>query len=180
MLVMLRLATLVLALHEAAAGHCGNYNSCSACAADANCGYCTAGGYGGSNCQMYYFSCSSGAITSPGACPADDSESSLPGEPFFEDATSLLASNPSQRNYGVAVTDTNGNGKLEFVVTGFAHANQAFEWDAAAGQYVDVASATVQDSASKSIGVAACDVDGDGNEELYILNTGTPSLGART
>ena len=69
----------------------------------------------------------------------------------------------------MSVTDTNGNGKLEFVVAGFGVANQAFEWDGAA--YVDVASDVIADSASKAIGVAACDVNGDGHEELYILNT---------
>ena len=48
---------------------------------------------------------------------------------------------------------------------------QAFEWDAASGSFHDVATATLQDAGSKAIGVAACDIDGDGSEELYILNT---------
>ena len=83
----------------------------------------------------------------------------------------MLATNPLQLNYGVAVTDTNGNGKLEFVVAGHGAANQAFEWNAASGSFHDVATATLQDAGSKAIGVAACDIDGDGFEELYILNT---------
>ena len=119
---------------------------------------------------MAWDACATDQVTSPAGCP-DYEYTPPPGEPFFEDVTSLLSTNPTQLNYGVAVTDTNGNGKLEFFVAGYGAANQAFEWDGAA--YVDVAkgSATLQDASSKAIGVAACDVDGDGAEELYILNT---------
>ena len=115
--------------------------------------------------------CSAGAVTTEANCPGYTPPEPLPGEAFFEDVSSLLATNPAQLNYGVAVTDTNGNGKLEFVVAGYGAANQAFEWDAASGSFHDVATATLQDAGSKAIGVAACDVDGDGFEELYILNT---------
>lgn len=115
-------------------------------------------------------SCASAAVLSESSCSSYTYEAtSLPGEPFFEDVSSLLSTNPTQLNYGVAVTDTNGNGLLEFVVAGFGVANQAFEWDGAAFQ--DVASTVLQDASSKAIGVAACDIDGDGKEELYILNT---------
>ena len=75
-------------------------------------------------------------VTSPAGCP-DYEYTPPPGEPFFEDVTLLLSTNPTQLNYGVAVTDTNGNGKLEFFVAVYGAANQAFEWDDAA--YVDVA-----------------------------------------
>ena len=169
---------------------------CQTCVADArgsSCAFC------GSVCQMVGDACSAGAVyrwlvtgqparvgrprlnksvsVSAGAvateasCPGYTPPEPLPGEPFFEDVSSLLATNPLQLNYGVAVTDTNGNGKLEFVVAGHGAANQAFEWNAASGSFHDVATATLQDAGSKAIGVAACDIDGDGFEELYILNT---------
>ena len=40
-------------------------------------------------------------------------------------------------------------------------------------QFVDVAqgNAILMDAGRKAIGVAACDIDGDGFEELYVLNT---------
>lgn len=166
---MLRLLSTLLALPAGFAGHCySNAAVCQTCVADASgsaCAFC------GSVCQMASDACSAGAVTTEANCPGYTPPAPLPGEAFFEDASSLLATNPAQFNYGVAVTDTNGNGKLEFVVAGYGAANQAFEWDAASGSFRDVATATLQDAGSKAIGVAACDVDGDGFEELYILNT---------
>ena len=159
---------LLLAVRPAAAGHCYSHGAqCESCVSDGSgsaCGFCNGA------CQMAWDACATDQVTSPAGCP-DYEYTPPPGEPFFEDVTSLLSTNPTQLNYGVAVTDTNGNGKLEFFVAGYGAANQAFEWDGAA--YVDVAkgSATLQDASSKAIGVAACDVDGDGAEELYILNT---------
>ena len=166
---MLRLLSMLLALPAGYAGHCySNMAVCQTCVADARgspCAFC------GSVCQMASDACSAGAVTTEANCPGYTPPDPLPGEPFFQDVSSLLATNPAQLNYGVAVTDTNGNGKLEFVVAGFGAANQAFEWDAASGSFHDVATATLQDASSKAIGVAACDIDGDGYEELYILNT---------
>tara|TARA_B110001452_G_scaffold99957_1_gene82898 strand:+ start:634 stop:1323 length:690 start_codon:yes stop_codon:yes gene_type:complete len=120
--------------------------------------------------------CSGSEATSVSQCAGytyDPPPPPLPGgaSGFFEDVSSLLSTNPTQLNYGVAVTDTNGNGLFEFVVAGYGAANQAFEWDGSS--FVDVAlgSSTLRDASSRAIGVAACDVDGDGHEELYVLNT---------
>merc|ERR1719502_977323 len=95
----------------------------------------------------------------------------LAGSPMFEDISTLLDSNPTQLNYGVSVTDLNGNGKLEFVVAGFGVPNQAYEYDPATRRYAEVAAPSVRDGSGKAIGVAACDIDADGVEELYVLNT---------
>jgi hypothetical protein len=97
----------------------------------------------------------------------------LPGSPFFQDFTNLLESNPTQLNYGISVTDIDGDGQFEFVVAGFGAANQAQKWNADMGKFQDVAlgNSVLQDSSGRAIGVAACDIDGDGYEELYILNT---------
>lgn len=97
----------------------------------------------------------------------------LPGSPFFQDFSHLLQNNPIQKNYGISVTDIDADGAFEFVVAGFGAPNQAHKWDASSGKFKDVAlgNAVLQDSGGNAIGVAACDVDGDGFEELYILNT---------
>lgn len=94
-----------------------------------------------------------------------------PGDDFFKDFSELLSHNPTQLNYGVSVTDIDADGRLEAVVAGFGAANLAYQWDS--DRFVDVAQGKplLQDATHKAIGVAACDVDGDGYEELYILNT---------
>jgi hypothetical protein len=103
----------------------------------------------------------------------EEDPANLPGDPFFQDFSSLLIGNPTQLNYGVAVTDIDDDGAFEFVVAGYGTANQAYKYNAATGQFDDVAigKPALQDSSKKAIGVAACDVDGDGYEELYVLNT---------
>ena len=120
---MLRLLSMLLALPAGYAGHCySNMAVCQTCVDDARgspCAFC------GSVCQMASDACSAGAITTEANCPGYTPPDPLPGEPFFQDVSNLLATNPAQLNYGVAVTDTNGNGKLEFVVAGFGAANQA-------------------------------------------------------
>lgn len=126
-------------------------------------------------------SCGGDVVNRGGTCPAVV-VTPMPGEPFFKDHSSLLSHNPTQRNYGVSVTDIDGDGKLEAVVAGYGSANLAFQWDAAAGNFKDVASGNtvLQDATGQAIGVAACDVDGDGYEELYILNTDSYSGNTQT
>src|SRR5215211_2616587 len=90
---------------------------------------------------------------------------------MFSDHSSLLYDNPSQRNYGVAVTDVDDDGAFEIVVAGFGHPNLVLKWD---GTYFrNIATSMIADAERQAIGVAACDIDGDGREELYILNTDT-------
>jgi len=95
------------------------------------------------------------------------------GEPFFQSFSHLISHNPAQKNYGVAVTDIDGDSHYEMVVAGFGVANLALKWDAGKGVFVDVAQGKpeLQDASRSAIGVAACDINGDGYEELYILNT---------
>lgn len=95
------------------------------------------------------------------------------GSPFFESITSAIKGNPAQLNYGVAITDFDGDGEFEAFVAGFGVKNQIYKWNAKEQSMVDIVNgdAVVADATRKAIGVAACDVDGDGHEEVYVLNT---------
>lgn len=90
---------------------------------------------------------------------------------MFTNRTDLLRDNPTQLNYGVAVVDVQGNGQFAFFVAGFGFANQALCWDGSG--YRNVANPVLADQTRQAIGVAAGDIDGDGREEIYILNTDT-------
>jgi len=93
---------------------------------------------------------------------------------FFEDITAKIADNPKRLSYGVSVTDMDKNGKYEFIVTGFGYPNLALSYDD--GKLINIANQKVfSDNLRKTIGVAACDVDKDGYEEIYFLNTDTYS-----
>lgn len=90
---------------------------------------------------------------------------------MFSDHSSLLYHNPSQHNYGIAVTDIDDDGVFEIVVAGFGHPNLVLKWD---GSYFrNVATSVIADAERQAIGVAAADLDADGREEIYILNTDT-------
>ena len=73
----------------------------------------------------------------------------------------------------MAITDIDNDGVFEMVVAGYGTANLAYQWSASTGRFEDIAIGhpTLQDASRQAIGVAACDIDGDGYEELYILNT---------
>ena len=93
---------------------------------------------------------------------------------FFEDITVKIVDNPKRLSYGVSVTDMDKNGKYEFIVTGFGYPNLALSYDN--GKLINIANQKVfSDNLRKTIGVAACDVDKDGYEEIYFLNTDTYS-----
>merc|ERR1719326_51470 len=115
-------------------------------------------------------------------CYVTVSQDQLPGEAFFEQKTNLLTTNPTQKNYGISVTDIDADGTFEFVVAGFGAVNQAFKWDAASQNFKDIAlgNGVLQDTSGMAIGVVACDVDGDGYEELYVLDTDAYSGSTQT
>uniref|UniRef100_UPI0037E8BE1D cartilage acidic protein 1a n=1 Tax=Semicossyphus pulcher TaxID=241346 RepID=UPI0037E8BE1D len=86
--------------------------------------------------------------------------------------------NPTQLNYGMAVTDVDGDGDLEVVVAGYDGPNLVLKYDRTQNRLVNIAIDDInspyyalRDRPGKAIGVTACDVDGDGREEIYFLNT---------
>ncbi|WP_218083104.1 CRTAC1 family protein [Anthocerotibacter panamensis] len=90
---------------------------------------------------------------------------------MFIDRSELLRDNPPQLNYGLAVLDVDRDGAFELFVSGFGAANLVLKWDGQ--QFIDVAPAPLADPGRQAIGVAAGDFDGDGGEEIYVLNTDT-------
>ena len=93
---------------------------------------------------------------------------------FFQNITKKIENNVPRLSYGVAVTDFNNDGTMEFIVTGFRYPNLALSYKN--GSYKNINSSELfADEKRSSIGVVACDVDQDGFEEIYFLNTDTYS-----
>ena len=93
---------------------------------------------------------------------------------FFKDISNQILNQGDRLSYGVAVSDTNNDGSYEFIVTGFGNKNLALS--SINGKLINVAKNKVfTDREKLTIGVASCDVDGDGFEEIYFLNTDTYS-----
>ncbi|MEL6194964.1 MAG: CRTAC1 family protein [Bacteroidota bacterium] len=90
---------------------------------------------------------------------------------FFRDYSHLISDNPARKHYGIAITDMDFDGQPEAFITGFAFPNQVLKWNGHA--FIDVAPPLLADPHSASIGVAAADIDQDGKEEIYVLNTDT-------
>ena len=66
------------------------------------------------------------------------------------------------------------DGNYEFIVTGFGYPNLALTY--IDGKLKNIAQDEIFiDQFRKTIGVAACDIDKDGYEEIYFLNTDTYS-----
>ena len=87
---------------------------------------------------------------------------------FFINISDKISDNKPRLSYGVAVTDINKDGADEFIVTGFGYPNLALKYES--GKLINVVNDSIfQDSTRSSIGVAACDIDGDGYEEIYVL-----------
>ncbi|XP_030342682.1 cartilage acidic protein 1 isoform X2 [Strigops habroptila] len=120
------------------------------------------------------------------------SEGSQRSEPMFTAVTHRLLppdydSNPTQLNYGVAVTDLDADGDFEIVVAGYNGPNLVLKYDKARGRLVNVAEDeqgspyyALRDRQGNAIGVTACDIDGDGREEIYFLNTNNAFSGMAT
>ncbi|HEY9614163.1 MAG TPA: CRTAC1 family protein [Allocoleopsis sp.] len=82
-----------------------------------------------------------------------------------------MLDNPTQMNYGIAVTDVDGDGSFELFVAGFNGPNLVLKYNGEG--FVNIADETLADVGRRAIAVAAGDIDGDGREEIYVLNTDT-------
>nr|KAF6303600.1 cartilage acidic protein 1 [Myotis myotis] len=119
-------------------------------------------------------------------------EGSQRAEPMFTAVTNSVLppdydSNPTQLNYGVAVTDVDDDGDFEIVVAGYNGPNLVLKYDRAQKRLVNIAVDkrsspyyALRDRQGNAIGVTACDIDGDGREEIYFLNTNNAFSGVAT
>jgi hypothetical protein len=103
----------------------------------------------------------------------------------FEDRTSLLADAEPFEAYGVAVTERDGEPRV--VVAGNGAPNRFLRWDGGAltdelddfraasgvGTDPDGGATALRDPDRHALGVAAADVDADGEEEVYVHATGS-------
>ena len=93
---------------------------------------------------------------------------------FFQDISASIKNNQKRLSYGVSVTDFNKDGKFEFIVTGFKFPNLILSHKNGFLENINTNN-LFADQARSTIGVVACDIDNDGFEELYFLNTDTYS-----
>ena len=93
---------------------------------------------------------------------------------FFKDISKIISNNIDRLSYGVAVTDINLDNKFEFIVAGFKYPNLALSYQNGILKNI-IDNDIFKDVNRSTIGVAACDTDQDGKEELYFLNTDTYS-----
>ena len=93
---------------------------------------------------------------------------------YFKNISNLLPDQSSRLSYGVAVSDFDNDGNDEFIVTGFRYSNLALGFN---GERLEnkITDNIFSDPERSTIGVAACDIDKDGFEEIYFLNTDTYS-----
>ena len=100
--------------------------------------------------------------------------SSMAKAEFFSNISNIIENNNDRLSYGISVTDFNKDGNYEFIVAGFGYSNLALSYKN--GKLIN----TIQDPIfidedRSTIGVSACDIDQDGFEEIYFLNTDTYS-----
>ena len=93
---------------------------------------------------------------------------------FFKNITNLIEGNYESLRYGISVADVDNNGTYEFIVAGFGSENLALSYKNNKLMNI-IEDEKFADKKSFTIGVAACDIDSDGHEEIYFLNTDTYS-----
>ena len=85
------------------------------------------------------------------------------------DDTYQILENQPRLSYGVSVSDVNNDGNFEFIVTGFGFNNLALAHKKGI-LFNSINQSIFIDKNRKTIGVASCDIDQDGYEEIYFLN----------
>ena len=93
---------------------------------------------------------------------------------FFKNISNLIENNNDRLSYGVSVADINNDNKFEFIVAGFRYPNLALGFKDGVLKNL-ISNPIFLDQNRSTIGIASCDIDQDGTEEIYFLNTDTYS-----
>ena len=100
--------------------------------------------------------------------------SSMAQAEFFSNISNIIENNNDRLSYGISVTDFDKDGIYEFIVAGFGYSNLALSYKN--GKLINIIQDPLFiDEDRSTIGVSACDIDQDGFEEIYFLNTDTYS-----
>ncbi len=100
--------------------------------------------------------------------------SSMAKAEFFSNISNIIENNNDRLSYGISVTDFDKDGSYEFIVAGFGYSNLALSYKN--GKLINIIQDPLfVDEDRNTIGVSACDIDQDGFEEIYFLNTDTYS-----
>ncbi len=100
--------------------------------------------------------------------------SSMAKAEFFSNISNIIENNNDRLSYGISVTDFDKDGNYEFIVAGFGYSNLALSYKN--GKLINtIQNPLFADEDRNTIGVSACDIDQDGFEEIYFLNTDTYS-----
>ena len=89
---------------------------------------------------------------------------------FFRDISHLIEGNSARLSYGIAVTDIDNDDAFDFIVTGYRYPNLALSFKNNKLRNI-IDNKVFSDQKRQAIGVTACDIDIDGIEEIYFLNT---------
>ncbi|QEL17341.1 CRTAC1 family protein [Limnoglobus roseus] len=87
---------------------------------------------------------------------------------MFLDCSFVLPAAARATYAGVSVADLDGDGEFEFFVASRGAANRILKYQH--GKFFDTAPPVVADARRDTLGAVAGDFDGDGREELYLLN----------
>ncbi len=88
---------------------------------------------------------------------------------MFFDCADRIADRRPFAGGGVAVSDIDRDGRQELLLAGHGCANRALKWQD--GRLVDALVPALADPAGRTVALAAADIDGDGAEELYVVNS---------
>ncbi|WP_044558878.1 CRTAC1 family protein [Azospirillum sp. B4] len=87
---------------------------------------------------------------------------------MFIACSNLIVPNPPISCAGIAVGDIDGDGRFDFVITCADAPNRVLSWDG--GALVEHPAGPLADAKARARAALFADMDGDGREELYILN----------
>ena len=88
---------------------------------------------------------------------------------MFQSISDRIAANTDGRQQGMAVADFDDDGECEIFVAGAGSANRVLKWDN--NQLVNVTPPILGDGSTFAKTAMAADIDGDGREELYVVNS---------